>query len=397
MKVIRSLGLAALISVCSFSAYAKDGGHFDNTLTKDWNGYREKLFNHGVNLKLSYKLDAFNNIDGGITSGEAILDRVVTNLVFDGEKILNIKGLTANVTYFNNSGGYPDTYVGSAQGTDAMEVKKNKSRFYEAWIQQNFLDNKVSALVGLLDINNEFFHADSTGMFIHQIDGIGIGSKSTFDLGGYSNTTLRIRVSPTKEYYIQAALADHAVNHPDFPTNHYLKVAEVGYTPTFNSLPQKFAIGYWGYEDNNKEFTSAKKQRNQGGYLVLENRLYECQDKNQSLTSFVRINMSSPSVSRFDKTFNIGLVYKGLIPNRSESKLGFGVTSSHQGKSYLKEKNVGANHYSTTETVYELSYSDDLLPWLTVQPDLQYVVNPVGLANIKDDATVIGVRFIARI
>jgi porin len=403
MKIIRSLGVAAIIATCSFNAFAKDLGHFNNTLTGDWNKAREKLYNHGLNVKINYKADIFHNLGGGKAKGGKILDRTIGNLSFDGEKLFNIPGLTASVTYFHTTGGNPDEFVGSALGTDAMAAPqaKNKSRFYEAWVQQNFASNKVSVLFGLLDINNEFLYADSASIFIHQIDGISRDpSLFVLDLGAYSNTTLRVKITPQEEFYLQGALVDHALANDEFPSYDFLYVAEAGYKPKFNSKQHKFALGYFGYREKINESTlstTKPKKRSKGFYVLAENKLYnEMGDENQGLTSFIRVNFADKEVSRFDNTINVGLFYKGINPNNKESKLAFGITKSHFSKNYLRVVNATKSNYKSSETTYELTYSDDLLPWLNVQPDFQYITHPAGAPNLKS-AKVVGLRFLAKI
>jgi porin len=52
------------------------------------------------------------------------------------------------------------------------------------------------------------------------------------------------------------------------------------------------------------------------------------------------------------------------------------------------------------ETVLELNYLAQVTPWLTVQPDIQYIVNPGGLVpnpnlpngGTTEDALVLGAR-----
>ena len=44
-----------------------------------------------------------------------------------------------------------------------------------------------------------------------------------------------------------------------------------------------------------------------------------------------------------------------------------------------------------SETVLELTYSLVLAPWLTVQPDIQYVINPNGRSSVKN-ALVVGAQ-----
>ena len=46
---------------------------------------------------------------------------------------------------------------------------------------------------------------------------------------------------------------------------------------------------------------------------------------------------------------------------------------------------------AAAETGFELTYADPVAPFLTVQPDLQYVVNPSGRRAVGD-AVVVGLR-----
>ena len=51
----------------------------------------------------------------------------------------------------------------------------------------------------------------------------------------------------------------------------------------------------------------------------------------------------------------------------------------------------------STEAMIEMMYQPQLAPWLTVQPDLQYIVNPGGGVlnpdgTLRKNAWVIGVR-----
>jgi porin len=41
--------------------------------------------------------------------------------------------------------------------------------------------------------------------------------------------------------------------------------------------------------------------------------------------------------------------------------------------------------------VLEATYQAELAPWMTIQPDIQYIINPGGQSSI-DNALVIGCR-----
>ncbi len=46
---------------------------------------------------------------------------------------------------------------------------------------------------------------------------------------------------------------------------------------------------------------------------------------------------------------------------------------------------------SAAETAFEITYSDNVTPFLTVQPDVQMVVNPAGDTG-RDPVVVVGLR-----
>jgi porin len=68
-----------------------------------------------------------------------------------------------------------------------------------------------------------------------------------------------------------------------------------------------------------------------------------------------------------------GLNYKGLIPTRDNDVLGMGFAYGH-----LNNNPQGNDESSNPgyEMVLEATYQIVLTPWLSFQPDLQYVMQP---------------------
>ena len=89
--------------------------------------------------------------------------------------------------------------------------------------------------------------------------------------------------------------------------------------------------------------------------------------------------------------FDTGLSYKGLIPTRDNDTVGIGfgyAQLSNGARSSLRDE--GANPIGA-EMVIELTYQAEITPWLIVQPDLQYIINPGGATDVNN-ALVIGGR-----
>lgn len=86
-----------------------------------------------------------------------------------------------------------------------------------------------------------------------------------------------------------------------------------------------------------------------------------------------------------------GAIYTGLIPYRYDDTAIFGFTYGNFSSSYagVQEKKVGSD--PTYELVYESGYRIHLTKSAYIQPDLQWVIRPYGLANVPN-ALVVGVQ-----
>ena len=110
----------------------------------------------------------------------------------------------------------------------------------------------------------------------------------------------------------------------------------------------------------------------------------------QGLGSFGRIAFEPQDRNFVGFYFDTGLVYTGLIPTRDEDQfgVGFGYVQLTNGARQTLElegsRGVGA------EMVLEFTYKAILTPWLYIQPDAQFIINP-GTQDLKN-AFVIGGR-----
>jgi porin len=103
----------------------------------------------------------------------------------------------------------------------------------------------------------------------------------------------------------------------------------------------------------------------------------------KGLGIFTHIGFDPQDTSLINFYIDGGLNYKGLIPTRDNDVLGIAVAYGH-----LQDSDASSN--PGYEIVFETTYQIDLHQWLSLQPDLQYVVHPSGtdIAN----ALVLGVR-----
>ncbi len=81
-----------------------------------------------------------------------------------------------------------------------------------------------------------------------------------------------------------------------------------------------------------------------------------------------------------------------MIPGRNNDFTGLAVAHARNGDSFMSySKDSEGIDVERAETAIELTYRTSLYPWLTIQPDIQYVINP-GMDPGIDNALIAGIR-----
>jgi porin len=93
--------------------------------------------------------------------------------------------------------------------------------------------------------------------------------------------------------------------------------------------------------------------------------------------------------------FTMGGRYTGLIPGRDTDKVGFGLIYSDNGIAYSQASKNDGGPGLGGETTLELDYQFNPAPWLSIQPDAQYIIDRGGNSN-NSDILVLGLRTIVK-
>jgi porin len=382
----------------SVDLYASEGdvNYKEEKLSGDWGGARTKLYEKGYDININYMADFWRNTSGGVQQGNRVNDNLNLIMDVDGEKVLGLKGSSAHLFFINNFGGRINDLVGSNGGIDNIEVPDQSFQVYEAWVQQNFLDDKISLMAGLSDVNSEFYVTQSSLLFLNPAAGLGTEFAVTGDNGPstfpYTSLGARVAVRPTEKTYLMGAVYDGVPGDLDHPRSTQitfgdkegaLLVAEGGVK---HDSWGHFGVGAWKYTaKRSDQVNSDDKKNSQGTYFLVDRSFYS--DDLRDISSFARVGFTKGDVERFKSNWSLGLVFTGYVPNRPEAKIGFAASQNANSSKY---KIVNAP-VDSKETQYELTYSDKITPWLSVQPDLQYTVNP-GTDPTLDNALTVGTR-----
>ena len=179
--------------------------------TGDWGGLRTELADHGVIFNFTYVADGFDVVSGGIRRGAFYNGLLDLGTDIDLEKLAGWHG-----AHFHVNGILPHGVNGSGKyvgdiGTFSNIEAYDSYRLYELWVEQDFLENRVSLRAGQITFDSEFAVLDAYGgLFVQSGFGLPEALSANLPLPAYPNAApgIRLRVEPYDGFSIQAAVFD---------------------------------------------------------------------------------------------------------------------------------------------------------------------------------------------
>jgi len=421
---------------------AVDSLHADG-LTGDWGGLRTTLQDRGVEIFGGYTVEVWGNTTGGIEQGAVYTGLLDFGVNLDLEKAIGWEGGSVSTTWLWLSGrDASEDLVGNFL-TISNIAGFNTLRMLELWFQQNLLNDKISLRLGQLTADSEFVISDYAGTFINGTFGWPAFLYTNLPAGGpgYPLGTLgaRLALNPVDWFTFQSAVFQGNVYNQDVNRHGFrwrldgesgflfLNEAQVrwNHRDEETGLPGQSKAGVWiqtgELADTLSESTNSG---NFGWYFILDQMLYRepaaevpgvtgnskdgksvvdspsaesfkapvvPEKSDQGLGFFGRIAFAKEDRNFLNFYFDTGLTYKGLIPSRDDDIIGIAFAYAQLGNtarnSSIDEGSVGVG----AEMVLEVTYQCQITPWLVIQPDIQYIINPGGTQDF-DNAFVIGGR-----
>lgn len=357
-----------------------------------------------VALQLGYTADLWTVAHGGVDRRTRYLDNLDLTVAADLDR-LGVAPRTKLFAYllYNNGVRFSDGGVGDAQGVSNIETGVRALRLYEAWIEHEV--GPLSAKVGLYDLNSEFDALDASAFFIGSAHGIGTDVSQTGRNGPsiFPVTSLAFRLQAQLDdgLIVRGAVLDGVPGDPDRPRRTAIRfgrgdgvllIGEVDWTRGGLRL----LAGHWLYTarfevpvSSRVSGTPVRRSGNHGYYLRAETRLVPL-GKHGQLDGFVRLGTAAGRFNLFDGFFGAGLVWSAPSSLHPDDQLGvaLAIASTSPRQRALVE---GDALLRKREIAVELSYEHHLSKNFSVQPDLQYIINP-GL-GATPDALAVALRF----
>lgn len=351
-------------------------------------------------VEATYTADAIGPAAGGLERKGELLDNIDVIADLDLGKAMGWDGAVLHGYLLSNQGGIPNDNAGTLQGVDNIEVGRQGVRLYELWLQAP-LGEHTSVLAGLYDLNSEFYANDSAGLLINPSFGIGSELAATGPNGPsiFPSTALAVRLNHEWDggYVRGAALNAHAGVpgdpggvHTEFDSG-ALAIAEAGITGNI-----RLSVGVWRYTDEQDDIRDVTlagdpvKRTAQGLYITGE-RVLAGDENGTQVTGFFRAGISDGDTSPFKGGWQAGVLIERVVKDRPDSAFSVGVQQGYLSSKMQANMAGGGLDASDAETGFEITYSDRIHDRVTLQPDMQIILDPGGETG-ADPVIVLGLR-----
>ena len=387
------------------------------------------------------------NVSGGLERGAAFFGLLDLGFDVDLEIAAGLDGLSLHVDGLVPHGSHFSEDFGGDIGVASNLDAYNSAVLFEAWLEQSFFGGKVSLRAGQLALDSEFMGSDSASLFFNSSYGASASLTGNMPVSTYSITTLgvRLRVQPTEQCYLMFGVfdgnADPAVTPDPTPGaatarsfNRHgidwalrgdegaLLVGEIGYkihqpppgepcadfqqataeakgsgktVTTARGLASSYKAGMaWHTDEFTKLRTGEACDGDWAVYAVFDQELWrEPGTDDQGLGVFGRGVVVPPDRNAYAFSLEASVIYRGLIPNREADTFGaafsqIGLSPDFDRASRREDPTAPKQDY---ESVIEVTYCVQITPWMSLQPDVQYIFHPGGSGDL-DDEWVVGMR-----
>jgi porin len=403
-------------------------------LLGDMGGLRTVLGTYGITLDVTDSENLLGNLAGGVKTGATLQGVTTGTLEIDTGKAFGLQGGTFHVTGLQIHGrSLSPYYLDDLQAANGNEAE-DTTRLWEFWYDQGFDYGKMDVKVGQQSIDNEFIVSKYSGLFVNTMAGWPLIPSDDLYGGGpadpLASLGARIQSRPSDNMTILAGVFDDNPGGGAFSDDAQqldatgakfninsgaLFIAEMRYSvnepavgqmvqasqPPPTGLPGTYKIGLWydtgAFPDQrfgtdglslanpHGNGNPAKHKGNYSLYGVADQTVWQsAADSARSLNLFARVMAAPEPQNLIDFSFNGGVTLTAPLPRRDDDQAGvdFGLGKvSRRAEGLDRDGGLPARG---TEDLIELTYQAQATLWLTVQPDIQYVINPG--AGVQDPA-----------
>jgi len=413
-NLIKTLALPA-ICLTSVSAHA----NYDITETPylfgDWGGARTDLAEAGVELKFEHIFDIYDDFSGASESGTAYFGRQRVAATFDLEKLLgwsdaiiSISGVDQYGNNYNRSRFNVLTNPSSIEGADT-------TRLANIWFGHTVLDGQLTYKVGKLDAVGEFGAQEYGSTFMNDefayVPNAIFGSGLPFDPAQKLGFVFEYRLADATEtdgLYIKAGVFDSNNSDAYLDDHNGLSfdwtgpvayAGEIGYRNSASGKPLFVRLGGHYNTDDFADLSSTTGETIDNNYLVYLSAGKTLHHLDNSGDRYIQASFTYNYAPEDRNTYHhqVTALARAIGPfaARPQDELGIGLVAAYLSDDFSDNRIRGGGATADAEYTIELAYKAAITPWLTLQPDLQVVLDPSG-DDSRDPVWIAGFRTVVQ-
>jgi porin len=388
-------------------------------------GLRTVLGDYGITLNINDSENLLGNTLGGVKQGATMQGVTTATLEIDTGKAFGLQGGTFHISALQIHGQpLSGPYLDNLQTANGNEAEDG-TRLWEMWYDQAFDYTRADIKIGQQSIDNEFMVSQYSSLFVNTIAGWPLIPSDDLFGGGpaypLSSLGVRLQFKPADNETILGGVFDDNPGGGAFGDDQQfldrngalfnlntgaLFIAEFQYavnqpavgdmvttaTPP-SGLPGTYKLGFWYdtafFPDQRfgtdglslaNPASNGDPEMHKGNYSiygVMDQTIWQsAADSARNLNIFARIMGAPDNRNLIDFSFNGGVTLAAPLPGRDNDQAGidFGLGKvSSRVAGLTRDQGITAQG---TEELIEATYQAQATPWLVLQPDFQYIVNP---------------------
>lgn len=281
---------------------------------------------------------------------------------------IGLKGGRLLASLVQITSGQPSSnYIGDLQTASNISAKPSL-RIYELSYTQDLPDRFVAS-VGMIDMNKFFVHDDHASTLLNSSFGIGPDISANVPVSIYPKPGWGISFAKyLKHWKFEASFFQNNPNHRSLIDLHKnMAVLETDFkTPNgIGHLPMMVKGGVW-HHTKVVSVPGTKPHPDWGYYLIAQQSLYESGSRSAGM--FFQWGSCPENHVEVPYYMGLGFLINEPFRDRPSDQFSMGVA-----KAWVNRQLTDA------ETAYELTYVFQVIPQISLQPDVQYIEHPSGM------------------
>ena len=409
------------------AAVAPGGFNKADHMTGDWGGFRDRLFQSGVEVFGFYNSILNGNVSGGRNPRHATyVDDAFVGVKLHLEKLVGWRGGLFVVSGINRNGDDLTTrHVGSIFSVQ-QSVGGQRPFLYQVYLQQKLLEDRLTLKLGRFGASDDFNASPFYGYSLNNgINGDirNVLFNTRFSAYPFAVWAAALFYDPSSEFNVKVGIYqtsddmfendDNGLNWGFEESDGYTAIAQVGWSPQFwkrpigsasdgkgssgsalQGMPGHYWIGVTYSEwDLYPRFGGGFEDHSYGFYANADQMVYqEAPGSGEGLYVFLASGYyPQTEISIVPFQLNAGLNYKGLFPGRPKDRTMLHFIYGDISRDFARASRQPGGRLAHSEKVLEIAHRFQVTPWSYFQPDIQYVIDPGGTGDI-DDAVVVGAQ-----